>query len=223
MIAVAFLRALAQIGLPGVRAVLWRTLVLTLLVLALLGAAIWFALHWLLMRLGWSQADGVGGALLSTLVIAVGVWLLFRVIAMAIVGFQADRIVIAVEQASYPERLAAARPVPFAVELRMTTRSTLRALGWNIAALPAYLLLLPTGIGPPLLFLALNAYLLGRDLAELVEARHPAVPRFTAAARWQLGLASALLSLPPVVNLLAPVLGVAMATHMFHGRMTRRA
>lgn len=223
MIVPAFLRALAQIGLPGVRAVLWRTLCLTLLVLALLGTGIWFGLHWLLIQLGWSQADGVGGALLSTLLIAIGVWLLFRIVAMAIVGLHADRIVVAVEQASYPARLAAARSVPFAMELRMTIRSTLRALGWNLAALPAYLLLLATGIGPPLLFLTLNAYLLGRDLAELVEARHPALPRFTSLARWQLGFASALLFLPPVVNLLAPVLGVAMATHMFHARVTKQA
>jgi len=223
MIAAAFLRALAQIGLPGVRAVLWRTLWLTLLALALLGIGLWYGLHWLLTALGWSQADGVGGALLSTLIIIVGVWLLFRVIAMAIVGVHADRIVAAVEQASYPERLAAARAVPLAVELRMAIRSTLRALGWNLVALPAYLLLLATAVGPPLLFLTLNAYLLGRDVAELIEARHPAVPRFTTIARWQLGFASALLFLPPVVNLLAPVLGVAMATHMFHARATKQA
>jgi len=220
MIVIAFFRALAQIGLPDVRAVLWRTLVLTLLSLTLLGVGIWFGLHWLLMWLGWSQADGMGGALLSTVLIALGVWLLFRVIAMAIIGFHADRIVAAVEQASYPERLAAAHTVPLAVELRMAARSTLRALGWNIAALPAYLLLLATGVGPPLLFLTLNAYLLGCDLAELIEARHPAAPRFTPLARWQLGFASALLFLPPVVNLLAPLLGVAMATHMFHARVT---
>lgn len=223
MIAAAFLRALAQIGLPSVRAVLWRTLGLTLLALAGLGAGLWFGLHALLTWLGWSQADGAAGALLSALIIGVGAWLLFRTVAMAIVGLHADRIVMAVEQASYPARLAAARAVPFGEGLRVTIRSALRAIGWNLVALPAYPLLLVTGIGTPLLFLTINAYLLGRDLAELVEGRHPALPGFTAVARWQLGIISALLFLPPIVNLFAPVLSVAMATHMFHGRRTERA
>ena len=137
---------------------------------------------------------------------------------VAIVGLYADRIVTVIEQASYGERHALARIVPVTEGARVAIRSALRAIGWNLAALPLYLLLLVTGVGAPLLFIAVNAYLLGRDMAELVEGRHPHLPRFSARDRWQVGLVSALLFLPPVVNLLAPIWSVAMAAHMFHGR-----
>ena len=75
-----------------------------------------------------------------------------------------------------------------------------------------------------LLFLAVNAMVLGRDLANMVAARH-----FDRAARRQwlaqnrgqrllLGGITTALFLVPVVNLVAPVVGAAMATHLFHGR-----
>lgn len=218
MILTALLRALPQIALPGIRAVLWRTLALTIVAFAGLGVVVWWALHLLFARMGWLQADGIIGALISALVIGIGAWVLFRTVAVAIVGLYADRIVATVEAASYGERHALARVVPVTEGMRVAVRSVLRALGWNLAALPLYLLLLVTGIGAPLLFLIVNAYLLGRDMAELVEGRHPDLPPFTAGQRWQVGLVSALLFLPPVVNLFAPLWSVAMATHMFHGR-----
>jgi uncharacterized protein involved in cysteine biosynthesis len=42
--------------------------------------------------------------------------------------------------------------------------------------------------------------------------------RATKGQRFLLGLADATLFLIPFVNLAAPVLGAAMATHLFHGR-----
>jgi CysZ protein len=220
MIVTAFLRALPQIALPSVRGVLWRTLALTLLVLAALGAAMWWGLHMAFAWMGQWQPDGLIGALLSAVVIGIGSWVLFRTVAVAVVGLYADRIVAAVEEASYGERHALARVVPVTEGMRVAVRSVLRAIGWNLAALPLYLLLVVTGIGAPLLFLVVNAYLLGRDMAELVEGRHPDLPPFRASERWQVGLVSALLFLPPVVNLFAPIWSVAMAAHMFHGRKT---
>jgi len=200
--------------------VLWRTLALTLLTFAGLGVALWWALHFLFARMGWTQADGIIGALISALIIGVGAWVLFRTVAVAIVGLYADRIVATVEQASYAERHALARVVPVTEGMRVAVRSVRRAIGWNLAALPVYLLLVATGVGAPLLFLTVNAYLLGRDMAELVEGRHPDLPPLRAGERWQIGAVSALLFVLPVVNLLAPVWSVAMATHMFHGRKT---
>lgn len=218
MIFVALFRALPQIGLPAVRGVLWRTLGLTLLLFLVLGGLLWFGLGALVTWLGWSVPEGLFGALLTAVIIGGLGWLLFRAVAMAIVGLYADRLVAAVEEASYGERHALARVVPVTEGMRVATRSVLRTIGWNMVALPLYFLLLATGIGAPLLYLGVNAYLLGRDLAELVEGRHPDLPPFTAGQRWQLGLVSALLFIPPVVNLLAPVWSVAMAAHMFHGR-----
>lgn len=218
MILVALLRALPQIALPGVRAVLWRTLGLTLLLFTALGVLLWLGLRTLFRHMALLPDDGLASAALAALIAMLCAWLLFRAVAIAIVGLHADRIVAAVERASHAPRHAASRAVPAAEGLRVAIRSALRAIGWNLAAVPLYLVLLATGIGAPLLFLGVNAYLLGRDLAELVEGRHPGLPAFTAGERWQIGLVSALLFIPPVVNLLAPVWSVAMATHMFHGR-----
>jgi uncharacterized protein involved in cysteine biosynthesis len=218
MIVTALLRALPQIMLPGIRAVLWRTLGMTLLLFLALGVAVWWGLRQLFLQTGWLQADGFVGAVIAALIGILCFWLLFRAVAVAVVGLYADRIVATVEQASYGERHVLARVVPVREGARVAIRSVSRAIGWNLAALPLYVLLVATGIGAPLLFIGVNAYLLGRDMAELVEGRHPDLRPFSAAERWQVGLVSALLFLPPVVNLLAPVWSVAMAAHMFHGR-----
>jgi uncharacterized protein involved in cysteine biosynthesis len=223
MIITAFFRALPQIALPPVRGVLWRTLGLTLLLFVLLGAGLWAGLRALFLQLGWPGHEGLAGAALAVMIAVLCAWLLFRAVAIGIVGLYADRIVAAVEQASYGERHALARVVPVTEGLAVATRSILRAIGWNLVALPLYALLLFTGIGAPLLFLLVNAYLLGRDMAELVEGRHPDLPRLTAGERWQIGLVSALLFLPPVVNLFAPVWSVAIAAHMFHANNALRA
>ena len=47
-------------------------------------------------------------------------------------------------------------------------------------------------------------------------ARHPGHARFDRPARWSLGLLSAASFVVPVANLLAPILGAAMAVHMLH-------
>lgn len=218
MIVSALLRALPQLLLPDIRAVLWRSLLLTLLIFVGLGLLVWLGLRLLFSQTGWLAGDGLAGAALAALIAAALGWLLFRAVAIAIVGLYADRIVAAVEAASHGDRHTRARVVPVTQGARVALRSALRAVGWNLAAVPVYIVLLATGVGAPLLFLAVNACLLGRDLAELVEGRHPDLPPLRAGARWQLGLVSALLFLPPVVNLLAPLWSVSMATHMFHGR-----
>ena len=99
-------------------------------------------------------------------------------------------------------------------------RAALRALLVNLAVLPIALVLLFTGIGPALLFWAVNAALVGRELQDMVWLRHrqgradPApVGRGT---RFLLGGAVAALLALPFVNLLAPILGAAAATHLIH-------
>ncbi len=218
MIASALLRAFPDLLLPGVRGVMLRTLLLTALLFAGFAVLCWWGIAALSARFGWSVLDGAASAALAVLLATGCGWLLFRTVAMAVVGLFSDRIVTAVEAAHFPARHGAARPIPIGESIGMSLRSVGRALLWNGLALPLYLVLLPTGVGPPLLFLLLNGYLLGRDLADLVEPRHPGQMRLSRAARWQLGLASALIFLIPVVNLLAPLWSVAMAVHLFHRR-----
>ena len=89
--------------------------------------------------------------------------------------------------------------------------------------LPAYIALLFTAVGPALLFFAANAWLLGRDLGDMVAVRHmdaAALPAWRAATRGRrtaLGAVAAGLFAVPIVNLLAPIVSAALATHLFHG------
>lgn len=218
MIVSALLRAIPDALLPGVRGLLLLSLLLTLAVFLVLGLLAGLGLNGLFHWLGWTSLEGMGGGALAVLLMLIGGWLLFRSVAMSIVSLFGERIVAAVETAHYPARHGAARQIPFGESLRLSKRSLLRALLGNLLALPAYLALLPTAIGPVILILVLNGYLLGLDLADLLEPRHLAHAPFSTSARWQLGLASAALFLLPVVNLLAPVWSVAMAVHLFHRR-----
>lgn len=220
MVLTAALRALPSIFHGAALRLLAKTLLLTLLAFALLGLALWGGIHGARLHFGWGEMKGSGlaEAAATVLGLAAAAWLLFRATAMAIMNLFADDIIVAVERDSYPQAAASARPVGWSRSLRLALRSLARAVGWNLLALPAYLLLLVTGIGTIGLFLLLNAVLLGRDLADMVEPRHPGLPPIPRGSRWLMGLVSALLFLIPLLNLLAPIWSAAMAVHMLHGR-----
>ncbi|WBH17330.1 EI24 domain-containing protein [Sphingomonas radiodurans] len=213
--------SLGQLGDRPVLAVLGKSLALTLALFAVLGAGVWWGTDALLAAWAgkWHGALTSAAAVIVTLL---AMWLLFRAIAIAVVGLFADAIVAAVEARHYPAALASAREVPFARSLRMGLASAARSVAINVLLLPAYIVLLATGIGTAALFLAVNVWLLGRDLGDMVAARQmpaealPAWRRATGARRFLLGLAVTALFLVPFANILAPVLGAAMATHLFH-------
>ena len=220
MVITAALRAFPAIFHPAALRLLGKTLLLTFLIFAMAGLGLWTAVHAVRVYFGWG-----GGGLAEAAATALGVialaWLLFRTIAMAAMNLFADEIIVAVERDSYPTAAAGARPLGFAASLRLALASAARTLGWNLIALPAYLLLLVTGVGTIGLFLALNAYLLGRDLADMVGPRHPGLPPISRLHRWLMGLASTLLFLIPLINLLAPIWSAAMAVHMLHGARSK--
>ncbi|KEZ15678.1 Hypothetical protein precursor [Sphingobium yanoikuyae] len=218
MIITAALRAFPLIFHAAARRLLVKTLALTLLLFALLGVGLWGAFHATRLHFGWGEGDGWGGmaeAAATGLAMIAASWLLFRTIAMLVMGLFADDVIEAVERDTYPQ--AVGRSVGYARSLHYALRSVGRTLGWNLVALPAYVLLLVTGVGTIGLFLAVNAYLLGRDLADMVEPRHPGLPPIGRGNRWLMGLVSALLFLIPLVNLLAPIWSAAMAVHMLLG------
>lgn len=218
MVLTAALRAIPSIFHGAALRLLFKTLVLTLLLFAGLAAAFWTGLHAARVHFGWG-GGGVAEATATALLMIGAGWLLFRAVAMAVMGLFADDIIEAVERRDYPH--VAARPVGWARSLRFAFASVARTLGWNLIALPAYIALLVTGVGTIGLFLALNAYLLGRDMADMVEPRHPALPPVARSSRWLIGLVSALAFMVPVANLLAPIFSAAMAVHMLLGRKTR--
>ncbi|URW74809.1 EI24 domain-containing protein [Sphingomonas donggukensis] len=220
----AFTLSLAQLGDRAFLAVLAKSLAVTLALLSTLGAGLWFGARALAAWLGATEGlSGIAGFLALLGGLAIG-WLIFRAIAIAAVGLFADEVVEAVEAKHYPAALASARPVPFVRSLAMGAGGIARTILVNLAATPLYILLFATGIGTPIGFFAVNAVLLGRDLGDMVAARHlPAEGlaewrRTTRARRWTLGAAGTALLLIPVLNLIAPIVSAAMATHLFHRR-----
>ena len=216
--------AVRQLGDPPILRVFLKSLALTLLVFAGLGLGLWAGARWLVRWVGWDETTATLAGLAAVLgAIALG-WLLFRVVAVAVIGLFGDEVVEAVERRHYPSALAAARPVPLAQSLAMGLGSAGRTIGVNLLLAPLYLLLLVTGVGTAVAFFLVNGWLLGRDLADRVAARH--LPR-TGLSDWRagsrggrlvLGLAVTGLLVVPLLNLAAPVIGAAMATHWFHRR-----
>ncbi len=216
--------AIRQLARPATLRLVLIVAALTLAIFAVLGvgiyAALGAALGWMVDWLDSSPLSGTLGAFdvafLALLITLILFWLMFRAVAMAVMGLFADSIVAAVEEDHYPDAARAAVPVPFGTGLRMGLRSALRALGWNLAAMPAYVALIITGVGTLLLVVALNAFLLRRDLEAMVAARHPGAPPLSRGQSWQLGLVSTAAFLIPFVNLLAPLFSAALAVHLFH-------
>jgi CysZ protein len=144
--------------------------------------------------------------------------LLFRIIAVGILWIFSDGIVDAVEDRHYPDHAARRATPNLASALAMAARSVLRALGYNLLASPVYAFLLITGVGLALAFLLVNALLLGRDLEDMLVARHGAEHgQLGKPRRFLLGLIGTAAMLIPFVNLLVPVVVTAMAVHMTHG------
>ena len=226
----AFFLALDDLGDRRVLGILGRSLLLTLAIFVGLG----FLLGWALTGfdpcgllsgdescpLG-GGASGFGAFLLTACLL----WFLFPAIAIGVISAYIDRIIAAVEARRYPEALVAARPLGWARGALLGLKSSLRVLVYNLIALPFYILLLVTGVGTVLLFVAVNGVAFGRDLGEMVAARHfdgPATRewlRSTRGDRAVMGMMVTGVFLLPIVNLLAPVLGAAMATHLFHRRL----
>jgi CysZ protein len=222
----SLLLALRQLGDGRVIRVLLKTLAVSLVLFALVAWAGWYALDWLLALagLGNDSFEGAGTVreLASLLLALLGLWLAWRIVALAVVNFFADEVVQAVEERHYPEAAKRARDLPVREQVSGSLRAALSALAFNLAALPFALVLLFTGIGPALLFWGLNAWLLGRELQDMVWLRHrldAADPApVTRAERLVLGGAVAAMLALPFVNLLAPILGAAATTHLTHRR-----
>lgn len=221
----ALLLSIRQLGDRRILSVFVKSMLLTLAIFAALGTALWFGVEALVEHY-FDASDSIASlvAAAALLLGALGAWLLFRVIAIAVIGVFADEVVHAVEAKHYPARFAAARDLSFARSLGMGLRSAVRALLVNLLLAPLYIILLITGVGTAIAFFLVNSWLLGRDLGDMVAVRHlPAaqLPQWRSAtrlSRFTLGAAGTALFFVPFVNFVAPILGAAMATHLFHRR-----
>lgn len=215
MISAAF-RALAQTFAPPQRQLLWRILGLTLLILIALGAAAQGALS-AIPELGIGWADWS----LEILARFFGVILLIPLavpVTSLVAGFFLESLAARIEAQDYPGD-APGRDQSTIQSLRVALTFALVLLVVNLAALPLYLIpLVNVGV-----FWLVNGYLMGREYFELVALRHLG-PAGAAALRrahrgqiWAAGFLMALFASVPLVNLLAPLFGVAFMVHLFKG------
>jgi len=220
----ALFLSIGQLFDRRVMLVFLKSFLLTLVLLGAIAVVVWFAMHrfadWLAHWLGqWFDAGTVADIATIALVLLAHL-LLFRVVAIAVIGVFADDVVEAVEARHYPAAHANVRHVPLHQSARMGLGSGGRAILFNVIVSPVYLIALPAA---PFVFFFINAWLLGRDLGDMVAVRH--MPEKSLASwrrrnrlrRLALGSVGTALLLVPGVAFLAPVLGAAMAAHLFHG------
>jgi uncharacterized protein involved in cysteine biosynthesis len=213
----ALAKALASLFDRHLLPIWLKSLAATLALFALLGTAGWYGLEALFARY---LPGRDSGALVALLGIILAGWLLWRILALAVLQFFADEVVLAVERRDYPEMAARARKLGLAEETRRALAGIGRALLYNAIALPLAVILAVTGVGAPLVFLAVNAVLLGRELQDMVWLRHRPSPGsvapLSAIERLALGGTVAVLLTVPGANLVAPFLGAACAVHLIH-------
>lgn len=217
----AIVKACRQLGDRAVVGVLVKSIAVTLVLFAGLGLGLYWALAEAGQRYG---VDESWAGVAAVLLVPIAIWLLFRVVALAVLQFFADEIVVAVEARHYPALAKQARPLPLPREIAVATRGLLRALGYNLLALPLAAVLFFTAVGPAVVFLAVNAVLLGRELTDMAWLRHAhgaerASPA-PLAERVLLGAVIAGMMLVPFVNFVAPVIGAAAGTHLVLRRIT---
>jgi CysZ protein len=205
----------------GIMALLLKTVAFTLLAFLIFGVALWYGLDWLFIKFGW-QDGGIVSGIASFVLMALSFLLLFRIVGISILWIFSDAIIDAVEAKHYPEASAKGTRPTFATGMNLSMKSLLRVLGYNILALPLYLILLFTGIGTLVLFLILNAFLLSRDFEDMLVTRHGSQNiHWSKGQRWLLGLAGTAGMMVPLLQLIVPVVATAAAVHMAHQSTSR--
>jgi CysZ protein len=222
----AMFMAFQSIADVRVQHLLVRVILLSLLAFLVLAFVFWYALSW---SLGWIGLEQIGidadnaslfEVFLAAIMTLLSTLLLFRIVVVSITWILADDIIDAVEDRHYPKNaMTGRRPGP-ASGAAMALRSVVRVIGYNLLALPVYVLLLFTGIGTAIVFLIVNALLLGRDLEDMLVARHgKEYGSMRKLPRLLLGLAGTAGMMVPFFNLIVPVLVTSAAVHMAHSRV----
>ena len=218
------LRALDELRHGAFWAIAAASVALTLAVLVLL----FFGLAWLiglggdfsvtLPWLGEAQAPGIIGTLIYVAAALVLSLFLTGPIVAVFVGLFLEKIVASVERRAYPDA-GKGTPAPPLDQLRSGLR-LLVSIGAATAAVLLISAILPPAL--PVLLVVVNGWLLGREYVDAVALRRMPEKQaraFRKAHRLRVfgvGLATAVLMAVPVMNLLAPLIGAAAATHLFH-------
>lgn len=209
----AIFSAFADILSPPFRAVLVRSVALTAALLAVVWIGAEAGIAWLAGYLpaDWQTASEVLGGLL----LFIGLGFLVAPVAALFAGLYTDEVAEVVETTRYPaDRPGTSQPI--LVGLGAALRFTGFVIAVNVLMLP--LLFLP-GINVPI-FVAVNAYLLGREYFEQVAMRYgtpeaaQALRRAHSGKVMTAGLAIAAMLAIPILNILTPLYATALMVHL---------
>ena len=224
-----FQLALAQLTDRKFQSVFWRSIGLTVAFLA----ATFYAFTFLI---GWAIPDAItlpfigevtsfgaiasGGALIAMFLLSA--FLMFPV-ASLIIGFFIEDIADAVEAKHYPH-LPPADNIRF-VEIMIDATKFLGIM--VLANLLALIIYFASTLLAPVIFWIVNGFLLGREYFQMVAARRIGMAAANELRKkhfleiWLAGIFMAIPLSIPVINLVVPLLGVAVFTHQFHRIQSR--
>lgn len=219
-----FQLALSQLTDRKFQSVFWRSIGLTVALLAVMFYGFTILIGWAipdtfaLPFIGEIENIGVvvsSGALIALFLLSA---ILMFPVASLVIGFFVEDIANAVEAEHY-SHLPPAKSVPWSEVLPDAAKFLGILLVANLLALIVYL---ASTIFAPVLFWAINGFLLGREYFQLVAARRLGMAAANKLRKQHFGeiwAAGFLMAIPlsiPVVNLVVPIIGVAVFTHQFH-------
>jgi len=216
-------KALSQLSDPKFQKVLWRSIFIAIVLLLFPLLGITGFLNWILpdtITLPWLGELSIHGGLLSaaSIITIFALSFLMFPVATLIIGLFLEEISDAVEARYYPNL-----PVVKRLKLIPVMIDAFQFIGImvlaNIIALLAYVIVPVFAL---FIFWALNGYLMGREYFQLVAARRIGMKearRLRKKYFSQIWVAGILVAIPlsiPVVNIIVPILGIAVFTHQFH-------
>ncbi|RCW84530.1 sulfate transporter family protein [Phyllobacterium bourgognense] len=209
---------------PEFRAVLWKSIGLTILLLI----GIWFGLRELFEALAWPFFDqmvpelpswagwlGLIAGILASIGLALGLALLIAPVTAIVAGLFLDDVAAVVEKEDYPLD-PKGQPLPAVRSLILSVKFLGVVILGNIAAL---LMLLIPGVNI-IAFFVVNGYLLGREFFEFAAMRFrpemeaKALRSKHATTVFLGGLVIAAFMAIPILNLLTPLFAAAMMVHL---------
>lgn len=225
-------RAFSQIFTPQLRAILWKSIGLALVLVVVAAIALQRGMLWLL---NWSEVaaqSALGGfqtpltimvwvlTILTGIGIAAGSIFLMPAITSLVASVFVDDVADVVERQSYPYE-EPGKALPLMRSILEGGRAALLSLVVYAVALP---FLLFAGFGFVIFFVA-TAWLLGREYFELAAMRFRPIEEARAMRKAHAGevfvaglLIAALVSIP-IVNFITPVFAMAFMVHM-HKRLS---
>ena len=215
----------AQLFDKSLQKVLWFSLILSAILLAMLWSLVGITLSQLeLLSTGWFYGAfdwvfiKITNIFGSVLILGL-TWFLFPSIVTLIITFFLEHVIEAVERKHYPNLPKQRQQNTWDV-VRITIRFMLLSGSLNVLVLPFYAVFFWLGPINLLIFYTLNGYLLGKEYFELVAYRRLETNKvknlfnMSRVSIFKFGIISALLMTVPIVNMIAPIISVAAMVHL---------